>query len=169
MARRISTYQRGAPPCGHSPGSTVQCQRLRDIDIWVEMADGRFDDIFLLPAGRDIYIYMLVLRLPPCRCPRRIETASAWTAPLCIDATDLCIDATVLCTDGVASSSHLDIQRRWLLLLEHVPREQTSRYALVRAWKTTDAHAQNAAQNTTEHCRVKLRTALRELAKGGIK
>jgi len=62
------------------------------------MVDGRFDDS-LLPGGRDISIYMLVsdflraqfhchLRV---ECRSRIETASAWTAPLRMGATFLCI------------------------------------------------------------------------------
>jgi len=73
-------------------------KRSRYTGIGVEMVDSRFDDA-LLPGGRGISIYMLVsdflsaqfhhhLRV---RCPHRIETASAWTAPLRMDATLLCI------------------------------------------------------------------------------
>jgi len=58
----------------------------------------RFDN-GLLPGGRDISIYMLVsdflLAQFYCRLcvgyPRRVETASAWTAPLRKGATLLCI------------------------------------------------------------------------------
>ena len=41
------------------PTGLITCERLRYIDIWVEMADSRFGDA-LLPGGRDIYIFMLV-------------------------------------------------------------------------------------------------------------
>jgi len=38
----------------------ITCERLQYTDIWVEMADSRFGDA-LLPDGRDIYIFMLVV------------------------------------------------------------------------------------------------------------